>query len=171
MIFEFGDYTLDIDVEKTRAFYDAAPTNDCDCDGCVNYRMAADSFPAEVKEFFEALGADPKKAAELMVWAAEDGGRSLWYGGFYHLCGKILSEKDCKKPAENDLTHIESRAFFRIAGGYSAGFTNDADLLEDGFPAPAVQMETDFHRVPWVRECENPYADHPKSLLKKIFGK
>ena len=168
MIFEFGDYILDIDVEKTRAFYAAAPLNDCDCDGCVNFRLAADSFPAEVKEFFEKLGADPKKAAELMVWVAEDGGKSLWYGGFYHLCGSITNGKDCKTPARGEITHTGSG--YRIAEGYSAGFTSSADLVEDGFPGPIVQMEIDFHRVPWVRECENPYADNPKSLMKRIFG-
>ena len=44
MIFEFGPCRIDVDVERTRRWYETAPTLSrcCDCDGCVNYERAAD---------------------------------------------------------------------------------------------------------------------------------
>lgn len=39
MIFTFGNYTVDIDVEKTREIYRTLPTTGqaCGCDGCGNF--------------------------------------------------------------------------------------------------------------------------------------
>ncbi len=106
MIFDFGSLRVEIDVHKTRAFYDLAPiiTDGCLCDGCRNYILAMDRFPLPVKEFFSKTGIDAKKAA-----------------------------------------------------GYWVGFTNRISLPEDYLSAPAIQMEIDFHAVPWMLGKENTY--------------
>ena len=43
MLFELGHYILDIDIERTRAFYDQAEiiTDGCNCQGCRNYSQWA----------------------------------------------------------------------------------------------------------------------------------
>ena len=53
MIFEFGPYRVDVDVERTRQWYKTEPTANqcCDCDGCINFERAADLFPERVKSF------------------------------------------------------------------------------------------------------------------------
>ena len=86
MIFEFGPYRVDVDVERTRQWYKTEPTANqcCDCDGCINFERAADLFPERVKSFFTALGADAKKPIEVFVNHTNKDG-TLFYGGWYHL--------------------------------------------------------------------------------------
>lgn len=154
MVFELGDYQLEIDVEKTRAFYETADTitDGCTCDGCRNYALAVDGFPQSVKEFFAMLGVDLQKAAEIIPWCAEDDGKALFYGGFYHICGRIRNHVDCWK--DNGAM---SGNMYVIAAGYAVGFTENVSLLEANFPTPVLQMEIDFHHVPWLSEQKNPY--------------
>lgn len=40
---------------------------------------------------------------------------------------------------------------------YSVGFTDSISLPEPGFPSPVLQMEIEFHHVPWLLEHENTY--------------
>ena len=159
MIFEIGPFKIDVDVEKTRAYYRTAPENTCTCDGCQNFAAAVSFFPREVKDFFERLGADLKKPAELMCPFSLDGGKTLNYSGsFYHLCGRLSNGADCKIPVNKYMTHIDENVFFEIAKGYSVGFTTNADLIKKDFPQPVLQMETAFSRVPWALEKKNPYG-------------
>ena len=71
MIFRFGDYTLDIDVERTRAFYarpDIEITSEkCSCAGCQNYDKAILEAPAAVLSFFESLGIDSLDIVEMIM--------------------------------------------------------------------------------------------------------
>lgn len=68
MIFQFGEYKIDVDVEKTRQFYDRAKTvsEGCQCDGCLNFERAVDKLPQNIRDFFSALGVDIKKSANVM---------------------------------------------------------------------------------------------------------
>ena len=58
MIFEFGKSKVDIDVERTRAFYesDTAGVIDCDCDGCRNYLKFCQRMTPKLKDFFDSMG-------------------------------------------------------------------------------------------------------------------
>lgn len=154
MIFAFGDYQLDIDVERTRAFYQTAEmiTAGCACDGCSNYLAASDGFPESVKAFFSMLGVDVRKAAEIITWCSEDDGKALYYGGFYHICGRILNHVDCWE-ANGSMNDT----MYSITAGYAVGFTESVSLLEAGFPMPALQMEIGFHQVPWLLDTKNTY--------------
>ena len=148
MYFEFGKYKIDADTEKTSEYYDAAEEISCQCDGCRNYLKAAELFPAEVCEFFRSLGVEIKKGADIYVNCSENNGAALFYGGFYHVCGELLSDTD---------SWGENGSLYTIADGFSVGFTKDAALVGQGFPAPAIQMEICFHNVPWLLEEENTY--------------
>ena len=92
MIFQFGEYKIDVDVEKTRQFYDRAKTvsEGCQCDGCLNFERAVDKLPQNIRDFFSALGVDMKKICECYVYCAKDE-NTLYYGGFCHICGTLLS--------------------------------------------------------------------------------
>ena len=70
MIFQFGEYKIDVDVEKTRQFYDRAKTvsEGCQCDGCLNFERAVDKLPQNIRDFFSALGVDMKKICECYVY-------------------------------------------------------------------------------------------------------
>ncbi len=152
MIFELGNIKLDADVEKTRKFYEKLSGIDCSCDGCQNYLLAAESFPCEVKSFFEMLGIDPKKATEIITWSSEDEGKSLWYGGFYHLFAEMIQGLDCWHNEDG-----KKGDSFKVCEGYSVAFTENIALPEEDLPQGALQMEIDFHSVPWKLDKENTY--------------
>lgn len=162
MIYKFGEQLLDIDVEKTRCFYEnsANITQGCSCDGCCNYEKATEYFPIEVKNFFEKLGVDMKKAAEVIAYVSEHDKRDVYYGGFYHVCGSIVSEDNLWKCEEisNDISiyHLDEDEMFTIAENYRIGFSSGCTLLEEGFPLPAIQIEILF-TCPWVLSKENKY--------------
>ncbi len=67
MIFEFGRYKVDVDVEKTKHFYENAQTvsKGCSCDGCQNFEQAAVILPQSVRRFFTNLGVDVRKVSEF----------------------------------------------------------------------------------------------------------
>ena len=102
MIFQFGEYKIDVDVEKTRQFYDRAKTvsEGCQCDGCLNFERAVDKLPQNIRDFFSALGVDMKKICECYVYCAKDE-NTLYYGGFCHICGTLLSGKSAWKPTSD----------------------------------------------------------------------
>ena len=140
MIFTFGSFRLDIDTAETKELYAKTPliTETCSCDGCSNFMQAAKLFPPEVKEFFSSLGVDPEKAAEVYLTDPESRGKTAAYGGFYHLCGRILEGT------------TDSSVWYTVSEGYRVYFTDDISLPEEGLKEPAIQMEVDFTRVPWV---------------------
>jgi len=141
MKFTLHDLILELDAEKTRRFYAETDASDeCDCAGCRNYRLAVPRFPAEVADIFRRLGIDVGKPAEIIPWSAEEGGRAMHYGGFYHLCGRLIRG-----------------GHYTVTDGFSVSFTEDVSLPETGLPSPALQMEIDFHGVPWLLDEENPY--------------
>ena len=140
--FEPGGCALNVDVGRTRAYYSRVHGIGCDCAGCRNYEKAAALFPEAVKALMEEMGISPEKPAEVYINGALCEGKSVSYGGFYHLCGTMEGEV----PAPETI----------IAPGYAVWFRRECDLLDEAFPRPAIQMEIDF-RVPWVLDEENTY--------------
>jgi len=136
MIFEFSKYKLDVDADKTRAFYQRKYTPaECSCAGCRNFREAVGILPREVKSFFDNLGIDMKKMREVYTFNANDD-NTVSYGGFTHICGKILA-------ADSE--------WIAITPDFKISFQEDCDLPEDVFPLPAVQLEI-WADIPWVLE-------------------
>lgn len=162
MILTFDKFTINVDIEKNREFYRSAETltKGCDCDGCRNYEKAADSFPESVKEFFEKLGIDPKKPAEIYVNCSEDNGKKLFYGGFYHLCGIVIDGDNAwisqKVDSTTTISHINEDYQYKIAEGYFVIFSSGEALFENGFSKPIIIMDIEFH-IPWVLDTENTY--------------
>lgn len=155
-----GKIRLEIEPEKTRRFYQSARplTEGCSCGGCVNYAAVTERLPQEIADFFARLGIDPAKPAEIMTWYAEDDGKSVFYGGFYHLCGKMLSDSDCwEYNAEGNCGHVNEDKLFAVTENFSVGFTNAVALPEEGLPEPVLQMEIFVHHAPWVIPQPNTY--------------
>lgn len=162
MIFTFDKFTINVDIEKNREFYRSAETltEGCNCDGCRNYEKAVKLFPESVKEFFEKLGVDPEKPAEVYVNCSEENGKKLFYGGFYHLCGIVVDGDNAWISQEVDSTttisQINEDYKYKIADGYFVVFSGGEALLGNGFPEPIITMDIEFH-VPWVLDKENTY--------------
>lgn len=105
MIFQFGQHQVDIDVDKTRSFYENAPfiSEGCSCSGCRNYEKVIKALPPEVTVFFD-LGVDMRKVSEVYVNCTNSNG-TLFYGGFYHLCGTLLAGKSAWVPKSPSTSH------------------------------------------------------------------
>lgn len=139
-----GHFQLEIDVAKTRGFYQTQPyaSQKCDCASCRNYAKAVAILPATVKNLFASLGVNIHQQAEAMIpYRLEDG--QLMYSAFYHLVGEIIS---CVKPHESA----------NIADDVSVWFSAECDLVPEGFPPPIVQMFVDA-KLPWLLDEECTY--------------
>lgn len=158
MKIQLGNYLLDIDIEKTKKFYETAETitQGCNCLGCCNYEKTTDNFPDKVLNFFDKIGVDITKAAEIMSYVSVNDKKSVLYGGFYHICGTLLSDNTLWNTNDSEVLHLNEDKMYEITDGYRIGFKSECDLLEDNFPLPAVQMEISF-TCPWVLETENIY--------------
>lgn len=182
MLFTFGQYRLDIDTERTSAFYRTARTaaENCSCCYCRNYEQAAALFPDEVKAFFAALGADVMKPAEIWETDYDESGRFAHYNGFYHLCGSMLAGENCwastYKDKKSEVLALDEDSMAVVTEGFLVGFHENCDLMEENFPTPAIQMEIAF-RVPWVLEMTPDEAEealqaetikHKKDMLSAV---
>nr|WP_326190265.1 hypothetical protein [uncultured Oscillibacter sp.] len=149
--FVFGLYRLEVDVEATRAYYEAhpGPWITCTCDGCRNFARAAGKLPQAVTDFFHTLGLDPEKPGELMYYQGTP--ETLSGGGWYHLVGRVA--EGSSKPGDDEVLPA---GWYDLAEGFSVGLKTECDLLPDDFPKPCFQMEFE-HVMPWVLNEPNPY--------------
>ncbi len=153
MIFQFDDILIDADVEETSAFYRTAGilTDDCSCENCRNFVSGAELLSRGISDLFLKLGIDILKPAEMAAPASEDNGRSVCYEGWYHICGRMISDTDCwSRDADSGSSFINEKNIYSVTDDFSVGFTNAVSLKEQGFPEPIIQMEVFIHHFPWV---------------------
>lgn len=141
MIFEFGRYIIDVNVAKTKAFYDSDlsfPTNDvCSCAMCQHFPKAILSSSDMILNFLYSLGINPVKAGE--VFGSSDAEQSVdRYSGWYHIVGTIL---------EGRLTSInydDTNAFVPdTKTNFKVWFIDDTDKMgwiQENFPDPVLEV-------------------------------
>lgn len=167
MIIKMAGYVIEVDVEKTREYYLSKDSvNDCTCTGCQNYRRYTEVCDDKIRTWFQQFGIDDLKyIAEILPYNTEEDGR-VFYGGFYHVCGKIT--KDTEK--KNDITMEEKQeksdgiqyfppglpGIILDKDYYEAFFSQSCLMLASDFPRPALQIEI-FARIPWLIEAVNDY--------------
>lgn len=157
MIIEFGQYKVDVDIQKTKEFYKKAElvSKGCSCDGCLNFEKAVGVFPQSVTMFFTNLGIDLRKVCECYVNCTNKDG-TLLYGGFYHVCGTLLNGKSAWKKINDRTSYWEENATFAVSLDFHISFQEDIALLEADFPLPVIQLEFSAN-IPWVLNKENTY--------------
>ncbi len=156
MIIHIGKYVLDVDVEATRQSYMALPliTESCGCELCENYFTATDKFPDVVIQLFESLGVDVRRAAEVFGICCEDK-TEFSYGGFYHIVGKIVSQKESLYFQVSEKVWKQNpEMVVSVTDKFLIWFTEECSLVPDGFPEQRLQMEISFD-IPWA--LERPY--------------
>lgn len=171
MVLNFGNFTVDVDAERTAQFYRerAKSTSEwCECRGCQNFDKAVLKAPKSVLEFLETMGIDPCKPAETCDAAGEmfDDG-TIYYWGFYHICGEIIECPDCWKkeaPEVENTAELQRGTLYRpyVTEDFKFGFTDNVHLLVEGFPEPCIQLEFDMY-LP----CILPGIYDEKTKLKR----
>ena len=153
--FKLGIYEIDVDIDRTSRFYRETDGITCDCDGCRNFSLAVAQLPDTVQNFLCQFGIDPAKPVELSaVYAPSDD--SIFYEGFYHICGTILKGTEPWIQISKKQFHLDQQYIIELDDDHSFFFTGDVHLLEDSFPTPAFQMEIHF-TLPWVLSEPNSY--------------
>ena len=139
-----GLVTLNVDVERTRAFYADHPFNDCSCADCRRFREYAPSFEPSVHEFFRSLGVrDVRQAIEIYHSDEEENRCSS--NGWFHLCGEIEENGNAVTRSVDgcgaESVRINAQ-WQKIGRNFSVAVMDDElDLMPEGFPLPAVQIE------------------------------
>ena len=100
----------------------------------------------------EKMGVRPEKPAEAFV-NGENADGSMFYGGWYHLCGQILEGSGAGSKDSSGNCAISELCFEELGKGFRVAFTERADLLEEGFPEPVIQMEI-MADIPWLLKGE-----------------
>ena len=153
MLLKFGDFTVDVDRDRTELFYKELKTTGecCSCRGCQNFDKAILRSPKEVMHFFDSLGIDPCKPAEACDAAGEilDDG-TIYYWGFYHICGNLINAPECFRrgsPETQETADMQKDSMFYIGEckDFSFAFTDGVAMLEPGFPEPCIQLEFDMY--------------------------
>ena len=159
MIFRFSNFVIDVDVERTRAFYSRDGRWQCDCQDCRNYDKAILTAPATVLDFLRSMGIDPRKPAEIYSVKGEleeDG--TLWYNGWLHVCGVLVEcpKTTCKTIGKNNFYAYETNVEYFPDPDYPFSIlpVKNLALVPNGFPDPVLQLEIDA-RLPWV--LSEPY--------------
>lgn len=155
-----GEYILDIYTEKNKKYYkdEEYVSEGCQCDGCLNYELAVEEVEQEVNNLFNKLGIDIKKPAEVYVNYSEN--NIICYGGFYHICGKIVEGetawKITSKTQKFITSYLNEDTMFCITKNFKISFDESCLLLQDSFPRPCIQMEISAY-LPWKLDKENMY--------------
>ncbi len=144
--FAFGDYVVDVDVEKTREIYASLMpvSTRCKCDYCANYEKVVSRLPVQVLDFFDNLGVDLERITESVVYNRNRDG-SVHYGGWLHVCGKVVKGK---ADGEHMVTLRQGEAY-GVTEDFRVWFGEESMMVEKEFDAPVMQIdfETD---LPWV---------------------
>ena len=163
MIFQFGQFEIDVDVNRTREFYKKMEnvSKGCNCTGCRNFEKAVDFLPGNVIGFFDTLGIDMKKITEVFVNTTNPDG-TVFYGGFYHLCGKLLKGGSAwiEEPTNTEnanLFHWEQSNSYSLCKDFYVSFGNVNALVEKDFPKPVLTLDIQAN-IPWVLNEPNTYS-------------
>ena len=151
MLFEFGSFQVNIDVESTKAFYDEhgkSVLEDCGCVNCRNYYEAVAKASDKVSEFFRSIGIDPQKTPEATWWNTDENGIAH-YSIIFHLVGTIIQSVDIYTRVGDNGFKFNIEDFYEIEEGFKIGFSSKAVLVEKDFPEPCIQLEI-VTCLPWV---------------------
>ena len=141
MIFEFGRYTIDVDIEKTKEFYSsslAVRTDEaCSCHMCQNFSGAIMTSSRLVLDFLRGLGVDPQKAEEV-CGVLGDCEETVGYLGWYPIVGTLL------KGRVEGKVYNESNAFLPDSNSeFMFWFEDDRSKMgwiNKNFPSPVLEI-------------------------------
>ena len=153
MLFEFGNFCVDVDVARTKAFYNKSEKTvlvDCGCINCRNYYNAISKVPDKVKEFFNALGIDPLKTPEATWWDTDEKGIA-YYSIYFHIAGTLVKSAEIYRSIGDGSFALIPENLYEIDKGFEAAFTSETAFLEKDFPTPCIQLEIHAH-LPLVDE-------------------
>ena len=148
----FGVYKINCDRQATINTYKNVKKYGCNCSECRNYLTAIETFPREVKDFFDKLGINIYLASEIYSYDLSDKDGSVLYGGWYHFVGENIGNDFWTKTSPGSYSR-EKDSDYKITDNFSVYFTSRTDLVhlvDKAFNGKnVVQMDISFN-VPWI---------------------
>lgn len=158
MMFDFGKYVIDVDVEKTAAYHKADSRDICDCLGCRNFDRAATELAPEILAFFEKLGVDPAKPESLSIDYAPSK-ETMAYSGFYYLCGTVIRGENPWKQVGDRCFQLDDQYLLPLGQTFSVCFAAPRyGILDPDFPKPVLELQF-ICTLPWRMEQLHHYHD------------
>ena len=154
--FTFGDYVIDVDVERTREIYKTLQpvSKRCTCDWCANYQKAVTHAPLQVKSMFESLGIDLERITESAACHQNRDG-SWHYDCTCHVRGKLVKGKELTRVVGGQLVTLRSEDAYEVAKGVIVWFSDECNRVEKEFDAPILQLDFGID-LPWVLDKKAP---------------
>lgn len=149
MVFQFGQYKVDVDPEKTRKFYETQESffDGCGCDGCRNLEKALALIPQTVKEFFAKLGIDPEKLFDCFA-AGQKTEKTVLYQGICFAYGAVLEGKSAWEKAGENRHIWNGETAYPLTEDFRVSFENSS-VRDKDVSEPAVKVEFTAI-VPWL---------------------
>lgn len=120
----------------------------------------AENTIRELKELLGAAAIDIQHIGSTAIPSIhvnhvnDDG--TLFYGGFYHLCGTLSEGRSAWKSLSDKTAYWDAETAFSVSSNFHVSFHKDIVLLEKGFPLPVIQLDFTAD-IPWVLEKKNTY--------------
>ncbi|MHA6252528.1 hypothetical protein [Oceanobacillus sp. CAU 1775] len=137
---KLANWLLEVDVEKTREFYDKG-IDVCDCLDCKNYVEACKQLDASLTFLFNELGINPSMPAHLSQFPTEEQMTKLYIGN-YHLVGNLLAGEWSTSSDWNESNTIKRENF-------TFGFSRELEFVPEDYPRPVLQLDFEA-AIPWV---------------------
>ena len=155
MLMELGIYELDIDPERTAAFYRDTGGIDCDCPGCRNYAEAVAHMPLPGLELLRKLGIDPAKPADISTNYAPTPD-SIHYHVYYHVCGVSRAERSPWIRIGKKHYAFDESCRIHLAADCDLYVVDNMIMALEDLPRPAIQIEMTVV-LPWMLPEGNPF--------------
>lgn len=114
---DFGDWTVDVDIDATQRLYPQGCLGDadvCGCYECANFvALRAEVFPDDFRRFLRAMGINLECEKRISCYGEVRANRFL-YQGYYEFVGQVIG-----KPAELPDGWAEVYPGFSISMGES----------------------------------------------------
>lgn len=179
-VLHFGEWKIQVDVEKTKQYYDAFSVADEDAQGYRNYAAFCNDLLDEEKAFFESFGIEASCCNVMSIGLTED--KRYPTAGGYCFAGRFLEKPEehvmtMDELVENDF--VDDRPDPRVyIGRYHFTFMDPDSLfarIPEGTPEGFLYMEFFLEDMPWLLN-EKPemtmfYPPKPWQLFQKLHLK
>src|SRR5438874_1896626 len=123
-------WVLNVDRQATITAYEKLPLywpSSCTCLYCENFNAASHLLPPEFIQLCSEAGMDPAKPIEVYELTPGTKEGTRLYAGWYHLVGLIVTRPN-SEPSSGSAS--------QLVGDFQVDFTDQPDLVQDGFPNP-----------------------------------
>lgn len=179
-VLHFDEWKIQVDVEKTKQYYDAFSVADEDAQGYWNYVAFCNDLLDEEKAFFESFGIEASCCNVMSIGLTED--KRYPTAGGYCFAGRFLEKPEeivmtVDELAENDF--VDDRPDPRVyIGRYHFTFMDPDSLfarIPEETPEGFLYMEFFLEDMPWLLN-EKPemtmfYPPKPWQLFQKLHLK